>query len=102
MSARRFHDGLRSPGRRGKPTAPAEVIPFPADSRAAFVTRQAATMATYRPEAAERYLGQRLQAHRETLARKGVAGAAIEADCRALQSAIHAALWRIIMSGGAK
>ena len=90
----------RRPPPRSAP-ATALVLPFPAPRRGAFIRRQAGAMMRISPAAAENYLAAALERHASVLRKKGVPAPAIEADTKAMETAIRVALWRGVMEGGA-
>jgi hypothetical protein len=78
----------------------AEIVPFPAARRIGFIRNVAALMLSYRPDAAERTLRARLDATRSAMLRRGLAPQTVEREVRALELAIRARLWTIVMQGG--
>lgn len=82
---------------------PATVVPFPVVRRRAFIGKTAARIAGASPRAAEKLMVAALKRQRDVLARKGVAPELVEAEVRALEVAIRAAMWRVLLSppGGA-
>ncbi len=77
-----------------------EIIPFPAFRRVGVIRRMARLMASYRPGAAERTLQAQLDAIRAAMVRKGIAADKATRETRALELAIRAELWAVIMLGG--
>ncbi|WP_454917293.1 DUF6074 family protein [Xanthobacter sediminis] len=73
------------------------VVPFPRARDRTFVRRHAAHIATLKPDRGERYLAKQLQIQADTLARRGVAPAIIGEHIKALESAIRAELWRVVL-----
>jgi hypothetical protein len=49
------------------------------------------------PAAGERYIQRQIQVQRETMERRGIAPEVIDAELKALEAAIRAALWQIVM-----
>jgi hypothetical protein len=80
--------------------ATAEIVPFPAARRIGLIRNVAWMMACYRPDAAERTLAARLDATRSAMLRRGLSADVAEREIRALEGAIRARLWAIIMQGG--
>jgi hypothetical protein len=68
----------------------AEIIPFPARRRRAFLEKNGRHAAGYRSEAAENYLNGLVSRHRERLIRLGVNQDAIAVDIENLRSALQA------------
>ncbi len=77
-----------------------EIIPFPAARRVGVIRRTARLMASYRPDAAERTLRAQLDAIRAAMLRKGIASDKATRETRALELAIRAELWAVVMRGG--
>jgi len=71
----------------------AEIVPFPATRRVAFIGRMARLLATYRPEAAERTLNAQLDAQYTAMLRRGIPSSMADREVRALELAIRARLW---------
>jgi hypothetical protein len=67
----------------------ATVLPFPATRRIAFIERQAEILASYRPEAAERVLEQRLVAALQAMLKRGVRPTDAEREICALERALR-------------
>jgi hypothetical protein len=78
----------------------AEVVPFPATRRVAFIGRMARLLATYRADAAERTLFAQLHSQYEAMLRRGISTEAAKRETRSLELAIRARLWAIVMQGG--
>lgn len=70
----------------------AEILPFPASCRRAFVQRLASYVGASAPRAAENILRARLARHADNLARKGVSSDRISADVRDLGVAVRTEL----------
>lgn len=81
---------------------PGIVLPFPLRRRVAFVDRQARHIAGMNAEAGERHLAYQIKLQRDTLSRKGVDPARIDAEIKALEAAIRAALWRAVLAPGGR
>jgi hypothetical protein len=75
----------------------ASLIPFPAARRHAFVRKLAAQMLARAPHTAEAHLRQQLDYQCRVLRRKGIADDVARHDLRALESAVRAELWRLVM-----
>ncbi|TAH67631.1 MAG: hypothetical protein EWM45_06625 [Rhodopseudomonas palustris] len=80
----------------------AQIVPFPPARRVDFVERHARMIAGMSAEAGEGHMQRQIDIQRQTLERKGVAADLIEAELKALESAIRAALWRTIMAPGGR
>lgn len=76
------------------------VIPFPLARRRVFIQRQAAAMARFSHRGAEKHLAEQLRVQRNTLTRRGVSPERIEAELRAMELAIRAELWRVVLLPG--
>ncbi len=73
----------------------AVVLPFPPSRRRDFVWRQARHMAELSPEAAERHLQRQLRVQGETMSRRRIAPATIDAELRQLERSIRTALFSV-------
>jgi hypothetical protein len=78
----------------------AEVVPFPRCRDRRYVRKQAAVMASYSHPAAEKFLQTQLDLQTRTMAKRGIAPELIAEQVRALECAIRAELWRIVMQPG--
>lgn len=78
----------------------AEIVPFPLVRRRAFIRRHAARVAAATPATGEKLLAHQLRLQASTMARRGIAPETIAAECKALESAIRAELWRAILQPG--
>ncbi len=78
----------------------AEVVPFPLTRRRAFIRRQAARIADAAPKTGEKLLAHSLRQQAATMTRRGIAEGIIERECRALECAIRAELWRVVLQPG--
>jgi hypothetical protein len=78
----------------------AEIVPFPAARRVAFIRKHAARMAALAPVPAEKHLMQQLTVQRDTMLRRGIAPEVVEREITTLASAIRAALWRVVLTPG--
>ena len=67
----------------------AEVIPFPAVRRRAFLTKNGRLAAEYRPQAGSHYIDSLVAKHRQRLLRLGVAEAVANADAAELLWALQ-------------
>jgi hypothetical protein len=77
-----------------------QIVPFPSVRRVAYVRNLANMMVHYRPEAAERTLAAQLNAQRAAMLRRGLTPDVVERELRALELAVRARLWTIVMQGG--
>jgi hypothetical protein len=77
-----------------------EIVAFPCVRRTGYVRKLAWMMAHYRPEAAERTLAAQLNAQSGAMLRRGLAPEVVERELRALELAVRARLWTIVMQGG--
>ena len=75
----------------------AEIVPFPLTRRRAFISRHAARIADAAPKTGEKLLAHQIRQQAAALARKGVAADIVERECRALEAAIRAELWRVVL-----
>jgi hypothetical protein len=75
----------------------ASVVPFPLIKRVHFVRRTAARVAEASPKTAEKLLAVAIQQQADTLTRKGVAPNLIAREVKALESALRAQLWHLIL-----
>ena len=78
----------------------AQVLPFPLVRRRDLIRRQARFYADQAPRAAEKNLGHQLQVQADALLRKGVEPEAVQAQVEALQGAIRAEVWRLVLTPG--
>lgn len=76
----------------------AAILPFPLARRRDLVRKQAGLFARSAPRAAENLLGLALDTQRKALLRKGCDPAAAEAQVQALEGAIRAEVWRIVLT----
>lgn len=76
----------------------AEVIPFPRTRDRAFILRHARRMAELRPRAAENHLLSQLKIQADAMARKGVKADLAAQHIKALELAIRAELWRMVLT----
>ena len=65
-----------------------------------YIRKLARLMARYRPEAAERTLNAHLNAQYAAMLRRGLSPEVVERELRALELAVRAKLWVIVMQGG--
>ena len=78
----------------------AQVLPFPLTRRRDLIRRQARFYADQAPRAAEKNLAHQLKVQGEALIRKGVEPEAVQAQVEALQGAIRAEVWRLVLTPG--
>lgn len=78
----------------------AEMIPFPLARRVEFVRRHASRALELKPDAGERHIQRMVDDQRATLLRKGCSPERVEAECSALEGAIRAKSWHMVMTGG--
>jgi len=76
---------------------PAPVVPFPQVRRRRFITKTAERLASVAPKTAEKLLATTLKQQAASMSRRGVPADLVERECRALQSAIRAELWRTVL-----
>jgi hypothetical protein len=74
-----------------------KVVPFPQIRRRRFVARNAIRLAGLPQKTAEKLLAATLKQQAEVMARKDISLALIERECRTLECAIRAELWRQVM-----
>ena len=81
----------------------AEILSFPLTRRRNFIRRQAARIAAAPARTGEKLLAHQIRQQAATLSRKGVPADAVERECQALETAIRAELWRVVLQqpGGA-
>lgn len=78
----------------------ARVLPFPLSRRRDLIRRQAQWFSAQPARAAERNLQHQLGVQLEALRRKGVDDETANAEVVALEGAIRAEVWWVILSGG--
>ena len=78
----------------------AQVLAFPLARRRDLIRRQASFYADQSPRAAETNLTRQLQVQADTLLRKGVSPEVVKAEVAALQGAIRAEVWRLVLAPG--
>jgi hypothetical protein len=78
----------------------AEIVPFPLIRRRAFIRRQAARIADATPVTGEKLLAAAIRQQATTMAKRGIAAETIERECCGLESAIRAAIWRVVLQPG--
>ena len=78
----------------------AVIVPYPLSRRRDLVRRQAALVARSSPRAADNILAHALDTQRQALLRKGCDPAVADAEVAALEGAIRAEVWRVILSPG--
>ena len=74
------------------------VAAFPFAHRRGVILRLAEQMAARGPAAAENYLQQQLRRQIEALHRRQVPDRTVEREIRALESAVRAELWRLVLT----
>jgi hypothetical protein len=77
-----------------------EIVAFPSVRRVGYVRKLAWMLVHYRPDAAERTLAAQLDIQRAAMLRRGLAPDVVERELRALELAVRARLWAIVMQGG--
>ncbi len=79
------------------------IVPFPRVRNRTFISRHALRMAEFNPAAAERHLERLLRDQSDLMRRRGISEAVIAGEARAVECAIRAALWHLVMRnpGGA-
>jgi Family of unknown function (DUF6074) len=75
----------------------AKIVPFPLARQRPLVVKLADRMAAELPARAEKVLRTELHRRIDALHRRGFSDAAVEREVRALESAIRAELWRIVL-----
>ena len=78
----------------------AEIVPFPLTRRRAFIRKHAARIAAATPVTGEKLLAHALRQQTATMARRGINDDIIEWECKALECAIRAELWRVVLQPG--
>ena len=76
----------------------ARIIAFPFARRRGLILRLAEQMVAQAPAAAQKYLQQQLRRQIGALHRKQVPDRTVEREIRALESAVRAELWRLVLS----
>lgn len=80
----------------------AAVIPFPRVRNRVFVTRHAVRMTEMAPDKGEAHLRRLLDQQMDTMRRRGIPEPVIVEEARAVEAAIRAELWRVVIfEGGA-
>jgi hypothetical protein len=74
------------------------ILLFPLAQRRSLVLRLATQMALRQPSDAQRYLEQQLRRQIAALHRRRVSDRVVERESRALESAVRAELWRLVLS----
>lgn len=89
----------RIPANLAMPSPMADVIAFPQARRVHLVERTAARVAHARSkDQGERLLAAAVRKQRDALVRKRVPSGKVERECRALENAIRAEMWRLILT----
>jgi hypothetical protein len=84
---------------RAIPSPMADVIAFPQARRVHLIEKTAARVAQAKSqEQGERLLAAAVQKQRGAMTRKRIAAGRVERECRALENAIRAHLWRLILT----
>jgi hypothetical protein len=85
------------------PKRSATIVPFPLARREAFIQKQANRAADLNADSGERHVQHQIKCQADAMRRKGIDEALIAREMRCMESAIRAALWRIVMKapGGA-
>jgi len=73
----------------------AEIIPFPLVRRRAFIQRRAARIAEASAKTAGKLLAHSVRVQVDTMRRRGIAGAAIAREAKALEAALRYEQWRL-------
>lgn len=82
--------------------APASIIPFPRVRNRAFITRHAVRMTEMARPKAEQHLQRLLEQQMDVMRKRGVPEPVIIQEARAVEAAVRAELWRVvILEGGA-
>ena len=76
------------------------IVPFPRSRHRSFVQKHAANIARMGSAAGERYLAQQLEFQREVMRKRGIEPKLAEPQLKALEAAIRAALWRVVLTPG--
>ena len=76
----------------------AEVLPFPLPRRRDYVRRQAQWVLAVNPEAGERRIAKQVGIQRDTLLSRGIDPRLVDQQCSALEAAIRAELWRVVLA----
>lgn len=77
----------------------AEVIPFPLARRVDLVRKHADLSFGMRAEVVGPHIDRQVDVQRQALLRKGCDPALVEQQCDSLRGAMHAEIWRIVMTG---
>ncbi len=78
----------------------ASVIPFPRVKNRAFITRHAIRMTEMAPDKGEAHLRRLLEQQTEVMRKRGIAEPVIADEARAVEAAIRAELWRVVLTPG--
>ena len=78
----------------------AEILPFPLTRRRAFIRRTAARIADAAPKTGEKLLAHALRQQAAAMTRRGIPDGVVDRECRALECAIRAELWRVVLQPG--
>lgn len=74
----------------------ATVVPFPLARRTAMIQRQADYALCLKPEKAEQHIQRQIQTQADLLRRRGVDDGVIVRELASMESAIRAAMWRLM------
>jgi hypothetical protein len=78
----------------------AEILAFPLARRRALIRKQAAWFGEQTARGAERNLGRQLEVQADALLRKGVDPDQVAREIAALEGAIRAEVWRLVLTPG--
>lgn len=78
----------------------AAVIPFPRVKNRAFITRHAIRMTEMAPEKGEAHLRRLLEQQMDVMRKRGIPEPVIVEEARAVECAIRAALWHVVILEG--
>lgn len=84
----------------GEKRKTAELFQFPHTRRAAFIARHAERMMDLPSTTAEKHLAYTVRVQAQTMAKRGFSQDAISHHTQALEHAIRAAIWRMILTPG--
>ncbi len=77
---------------------PSQVLAFPLDRRCKLVRKLAEQVLARSPSEAEKHLTFELQRHKRILSRRQLAEEIIERQLRALEGAVRAEIWHVVMA----
>jgi hypothetical protein len=90
----RYFNALGTPDRGVQMTF---VIPFPQTRRRPFIMRMASRVTAVSAKTGEKLLAAALRQQAEAMARKRISRDLIEQECRKLEGAIRAEIWRRVL-----